>query len=92
MAMDDVAFDFMDAMAPGCTAMFPFNESVSYINQRMTECITGKYVGGTTQKHMIHFATTCDQRPDRTLSPQKELRYFGICYIPGITYHCYRTM
>ena len=81
MATDDVAFDFMDAMAPGCTAMFPFDESVSYKNQRMTECITGKYVGGATQEHRIHYATTCDQRADRTISPQEGLRYFGIYYI-----------
>ncbi|CAN0301406.1 unnamed protein product, partial [Ascophyllum nodosum] len=28
VAMDDVAFDFMDAIAPGCTVMFPFNGTV----------------------------------------------------------------
>ena len=53
VTMDDVAFDFMDAMAPGCTAMFPFDGSVSYKNRRMTKWsgyITEKSVGGCRAK------------------------------------------
>ena len=30
VTMDEVAFDFMDELAPGCVAMFPSEGSVSF--------------------------------------------------------------
>lgn len=32
MAMDEVAFDFLDALAPGCTVLFPPQDSVSFVS------------------------------------------------------------
>ena len=66
MAMDDVAFDFMDAIAPGCTVMFPFNGTVSYANWRTTE-LSG-YIRGNMLR-MPH-KNICFTMPQRVTSPR----------------------
>lgn len=38
VAMDEVSFDYMDALAPGCTAMFPMTAAVSEDLQPHESC------------------------------------------------------
>lgn len=38
VAMDEVSFDYMDALAPGCTAMFPMTAAVSEALQLHESC------------------------------------------------------
>ena len=66
MAMDDVAFDFMDAIAPGCTVMFPYDGTVSYMNWRTTE------LSGYIWRNMLGMShkNICSTMPQRVRSPR----------------------